>query len=311
MKHIFVALTVVIVVAAYSYDRKVNETVIEKSISTAQQSVAEESVITDEKIQNLGVHPPVDWESISERMDNFTLGDTFTDEEIEAYNALHVIPLNPVTQYECPPEDEFARMSEAHFELQQQAFEKDPTNVIPFDNPCIIIYERPEHFYAQLPLDELKYFAYHDAIAAIHMGSRYLEDNLHTFFLIDTPPQYEDTLATWFLRAAALSKKSGPIMTLIRTRYQEPATPHAFVRRIALEVVAQTLGDPRANPNEWKKGLEKELTLMGTQDQLIEGIILSQQLANTYLEEMISVQQHVTGETQVLDLISSVGVHDA
>lgn len=178
----------------------------------------------------------VDFESIKQRLGVsydpmliMALGD-YTDEEIDSYNELHILPFNPVVGREC--------QSLPDAQLIGQTVTK-----------CTTIREYDEHPYNQLDIEALTNLAVTDAVAALVLG-RHETD--------------EDMRLAWYLRATALSEKPGEIMSLAERRYssafelkgnghtlERVARPKNIIKRLALETVADKLGDPRAKPEKW------------------------------------------------------------
>ena len=112
----------------------------------------------------------------------------FSDEQIAAYNELHVIPFNPAVGKLCDqtPDPQFPGMD---FEIER----------------CETVRERPSHPYTQLDDEALQALAETDAAAALVLGMRVVGD--------------DEARNRWYLRASALSGKSGPIMALANRRY--------------------------------------------------------------------------------------------
>ena len=191
----------------------------------------------------------VDFEAIRKRLGvdydpMIILGhDEFSDEEIDAYNDLHVIPFNKVVGIDC------------HKVVS-------PTLPNTFDEICQRQRERPEHPYSTLSDEDLELLGKNDAVAAVLMARRAKE-----------PMERFD----WYLRSTALSGKPGPLMTLAERRYSDmvirtidedgnrvnlPDYPQ-LVSRFAIEQLASELGDPRAMPSKWESQLSTEQIEMG------------------------------------------------
>ena len=227
----------------------------------------------------------VDFEAIKQRhgvtydpMLVMGLGD-FTDEEIDAYNELHVLPFNPAVGNDCQ-------------ELP------DPQFTDRFHKTCKTVRERAEHPYHDLAESELRYLAMHDAAAALVLGRRSVGEEERLY---------------WYLRAAALSEKSGPLMALAERRYGSAhklqtvdgrvvpvPQPDAMVKRLALETVASKLGDPRARPERWRESL---LRVSGEQSK--GAVQRADALVVEILDYMADAQRRVTGSVQVQEIIDA------
>lgn len=227
----------------------------------------------------------VDFEAIKRRfgvtydpMLVMALGD-FTDAEIDAYNELHVLPFNPAVGNDCQ-------------ELPDPQFDDR------YYTTCKTVRERPEHPYHELAEEELRFLAVHDAVAALVLGRRTLGEEERLY---------------WYLRAAALAEKSGPLMALAERRYgsgvrlqtvdgqmTRVAQPEAMVTRLALETVAGKLGDPRARPERWRQNL---VNAVG--DQSASAITRADALVAEFLGHMADAQRRVTGSVQVQEIIDA------
>ena len=201
---------------------------------------------------------------------------SFTDEEVAAYNELHVIPFpNLEYQEEC--------ITEAVMVSGQLV---DGVT-------CHRTRITPMHPYEELPLDELEELAYNDQLAAAYLGQRTEDRNERLI---------------WMLRASAISGgKPGPIIlvaeklhrakTLWVTRngkgVEEPQVKSMIVR-IALEKVAETLGDPRANVERWQAALSEI-----TSDDRDSFLHDADHLADEYLEYMIYLEREIMGTTTI------------
>ncbi len=204
--------------------------------------------------------------------------ESFSDEQIAAYNELHVIPFNPAIGKLCErqPDPQFPGMD---LEMAR----------------CETIRERPPHPYMALSDDELQVLAETDPAAAEIMGMRVVGDDAER--------------NRWYLRAAALSGKSGPILALANRRYSntltykrsvegllEPVTDVVAVRyRAVLETIAARMGDPRANPSYWRSLLTPDVG----EGQAVE------RDATEIMQQMARIQREVTGSTQMWELIDA------
>jgi hypothetical protein len=200
----------------------------------------------------------------------------FTDEEIAAYNALHVVAFNPFVDSVCQ------NVSAALGDSATQ---------------CQDFKQRPKHPYADLGLAELYELAETDAVASV-FASRKVES-------------LEDKIG-FGLRAAALSEKSGPIMSLAAVEFVSSHTigasgtsepiPNAIVSRMILEGIAKKLGDPRAKPEVLQSYIDEFVDTEEEKLQLLNGVEKAMRAA---LETMADIQKQVTGSTQVRELLDA------
>jgi hypothetical protein len=148
-------------------------------------------------------------------MINYGLGN-FSDEQIAVYDELHILSFNPKVGEECN-------------EVQNNYAPEIPATA------CRYIYQRPNYPYANRESEALETLAEYDAVAALIMARRSTN---------------EDERINWYLRAAAISEKSGPIMALANLRYnaitvikpiEKKMVTHPAVdmmtKRIALEII--------------------------------------------------------------------------
>jgi hypothetical protein len=203
----------------------------------------------------------------------------FTDREIAAFNKLAVLPFNPKVGEKCGNEA-------FHYE----DFEPFISVV------CHPVFERPEHPYEQLPLDQLVDLAETDAAAAVFV-SRKTRDT--------------DETIRFAVRASALSAKPGPIMTLANgirtfglgsTLEETKSNADELVNRIVLERVAAVLGDPRANPQAQEKHLS-DFVQTPEQVQLVLDLITEK--TQKVLDEMIEIERETTGSTAVWEKVNA------
>jgi hypothetical protein len=200
----------------------------------------------------------------------------FSDAEIAAYNDLHILPFNRVTGENCREE--------------QSQFD---SNI--FAKVCEVSRERPPHPYELLDSNDLISLADHDSVAALVLGQRTKD---------------AEERIKYYLRAVALSGKSGPLLSLAEKRYssfiasvssEEGYTlvghPDQLVNRLALETLAEKMGDPRANPDRWRKAVESQ----AFEDPNIIFADASR-LTEKWLVNMKDIQQSVTGSTQMGDI---------
>jgi hypothetical protein len=239
--------------------------------------------------------PATDWDSIKYRMEHTTSDPSFTPEEEAAWNELHVIPLNWVDQTECGA-----------------------------DGYCIYQMKYPPHPYETIPQEELSELAYNDPLAAIMMGMRFAEDHTAETSLLFTADSEKAEIERidWFVRAAALSGKTGPLMRLAgeagKTRYNanrfSGGVPEPG-KKTALIMVAQILGDPRANPQE---AIDEQAKQMGylkdfapDQETYEQDVAADHESTKAwyqyYMASMDSIQTKITGSTQVSRLAMQEG----
>lgn len=203
----------------------------------------------------------------------------FTEEEIARYNRLHVLPFNPAVGRDCEdrPDPDFPGRSYSR---------------------CTTVREHPAHPYGELDDEALLSLAEHDAVAALMLGRRVAR---------------EDERLYWYLRAAALSEKSGPLMALAEQRYstgidlrlvdgklRRVPRPDRIVTRVALDTVAGRMGDPRANPERWRELLRSIAprrfpTYLAQADALVA----------EFLGTMARTQREITGSVQIQEIIDN------
>ncbi len=210
--------------------------------------------------------------------------ENFSDAQIAAYNELHVIPFNPPVGKLCDqtPDPQLPGMG---FEIER----------------CETVRERPLHPYHQLDDEALQTLAETDAAAALVMGMRVVGDDA--------------ARNRWYLRAAALSGKSGPIMALANRRYASArAYKHSAEGRLelvddvenvryraVLETIAGRMGDPRANPTYWQSLLSQQTAESASGDRAAS----VQKDALEIMGRMARVQRDITGSTQMWELINA------
>ena len=206
----------------------------------------------------------------------------FSDEQIAAYNELHVIPFNPAIGKLCES------LPDHRFPDRQQDVQS-----------CETVRERPPHPYTQLSDADLQALAETDAAAAVILGMRVVGD--------------EQERNRWYLRAAALSGKSGPILALANRRYGSVQTykRNAEGRLVAiddvegvryravLETIADRMGDPRANPEYWLS------VLAGFGDAGGDPSTVARESV-AIMSQMAEIQRATTGSTQMWELIHAV-----
>jgi hypothetical protein len=208
--------------------------------------------------------------------------ENFSDAQIAAYNELHVVPFNKAIGKSCEEVlDETMSLLAAGSTTTQ----------------CKTLRDQPPHPYLDIPLDQLAELALADPAAANIMGMRIESD--------------DGERKRWYIRASALSGKSGPILELANRRYssvseykrqaegllEEVIVIDALKNRAMLEAVAKKLGDPRANDEYWREKLGQELGVdaLGELDAAILGT----------LNSMAQVQRDITGSTQIQGIIDA------
>jgi hypothetical protein len=204
----------------------------------------------------------------------------FTEEEIARYNRLHLLPFNPVIGRSCEdrPDPDFPGRSYTR---------------------CTTERVQPGHPYGELDDEALLSLAEHDAVAALMLGRRVAG---------------EDERLYWYLRAAALSEKSGPLMALAEQRYttamdlrvvegklRRVPRPDRVAIRLALDTVAGRMGDPRANPDRWR-----EVILSLAEDRAPTYLAQADALVAEFLGAMARTQREITGSVQIQEIIDNV-----
>jgi hypothetical protein len=240
------------------------------------------------KIEDYGV----DWQAMRKLLES---GGEFTTAEEAAWNELHVIPLNWVDQTECDA-----------------------------DGYCVFQMKYPPHPYETIPQDELRELAYNDPLAAVMMGMRFAEDHTAETSLRFTAEseKADNERIGWFLRAAALSGKTGPLMRLAGEAGEMRYNANRFSygapepsKRTALVRVAKILGDPRANPQKMFDEQARQLGFLKdfapdqeTHDQDIAAYHESTEAwYQYYMASMESIQSNITGSTQVNEFVMPEG----
>lgn len=192
----------------------------------------------------------IDWEAMRQsrgakdhfdpmiRSDLFAFLDSFefSDKEIAAYNALHVIPFNPVAEKVCAPSSEGAGSNDGSID-----------GIV---TECAFQLQSPEPF-STIPDKELADLAQNDPLAAAVLARRAREEGKQFI---------------WTTQAIALSGKSGPALWMAEHKYFSTEQVDALgksvplydniIKRYSLESIAFELGDPRANPKKYEAILE-------------------------------------------------------
>ena len=237
----------------------------------------------------------IDWEAMKARfgfsydpmlMRKHVWASSLSGEEIAAFNKLHVLPFNAKVGENCVP--------------VQIDVEGVPAEYSVIEG-CNSVMRLPEHPYAGLPLDELINLAETNAEAAV-LASRKSDD--------------ENLKVSLALRASALAGKSGPLLELATRRYCCPylAPENAeaagidfsvdeVVTRIVLEGIAKKLGDPRAEPENWRKIVSDSKHL--TQAQTEEILRVAQEAQASAMMNMAEIQTEISGSSQIWELINA------
>ena len=238
----------------------------------------------------------IDWNSVASRSGlgvdamllQLKLKAEYSPQEIAAYNKLHVIEFNPVTQEVCHEVENERYVNEQHFTT--------------FATHCSGVREYPDHPYESMSVDELMNLAEADAAAAV--------------FISKKAETVEERIG-FALRAAALSGKPGPLLaTAVKDlgsrgiTYSEDnkitsgngTVPKTVITRLILETVAQKMGDPRANPDAWKKYIDDFAKTEEDRNAVLEVI---QKGARSAMEHMAETQREITGSTQMRELLDA------
>jgi len=156
----------------------------------------------------------------------------FSDEEIAAYNKLHVVPFNPVAEKVCSQVNDGAGTN-------QTAVDGSVTE-------CIFQRQFLEPF-STVPDEHLIQLAVNDPLAAAVLARR-VNDEQDQFI--------------WTAQAIALSGKSGPALWMAEYNYISDEIVDStgvrsplydsIIKRYSLESLAFDLGDPRANPKKYE-----------------------------------------------------------
>ena len=265
---------------------------------------------------------PVDWDAIKKRhgtvhdpmLIGFGSRAKVTSTEIAAYNKLHIMPFNRrlSSVANCIRDDEFREQQSAHSET--------------FPVPCPNRWEHPRHPYNELSNEDLEALSVTDAVASIILGQRLLNEPIGAYPPGEERVKHDQEELQLFLRAAAISEKTGPLMMLAERRYTIDIEPVTYVNRarsndeytllyekvdalhykgvltrFALETIAQKLGDPRANPEKWQQALLNRSVKEGYDPQ--EMLALTSLGTQHMLRLMREIQRNVTGSVQVSEVM--------
>ena len=205
----------------------------------------------------------------------------YSEEEVAAFNKLHVIPFNPKVDEVCYDRD--------------TGLDGVGPNFDGIVSVCDPIKQFPEHEYASLDLDSLLKLADHDAAAAVFASRKAKELALKIGMA---------------LQAVALSEKSGPLLELKERQFSSisiEGRPREEIvsdlaHRVVLERLAEVLGDPRATPDEMLPFIEAVLGDPHDIQAAMEGI---DRAVDHTLQELIEIQRETTGSTHIWELVNA------
>ena len=255
--------------------------------ASGEQAAPQEVVFDPENVDP----DSIDWKAVTNRIfpgiDQMLLRANvkvdYSEAEIAAFNKLHVIEFNPTIQSVCNEE-----------------ISKYPTTG--FIEICHGVRAYPDHPYESMSVDELMDLAEADAAAAVFISKK---------------AETVEERVGFALRAAALSGKPGPVLaTAVKELTSSGITytddnkitsgngtvPKTVITRLILETAAQKMGDPRANPDAWKKYIDDFAKTEEDRNAVLEAI---QQGARSAMEHMAETQREITGSTQVRELLDA------
>ena len=256
--------------------------------ASGEQTAPQEAVFDPENVDP----DSIDWEGMRARYNIIgkdpmllRISRDYTPQEIAAFNQLHVLPFNPQVGEDCGPET---------------IFDPDVGQIDTYG--CTPVLEFPEHPYSELPTEELIALAETDAEAAVFASRRVqgVEEQMRFAF-----------------RAAALSGKSGPIMELATSEFSPPdsidqiSNVSSSVRenyildvthRIILEQVAEALGDPRANSENWRKRIADFAKSAELQREVLDAL---NKRTKQVLGNLIEIERQTTGKSIVWEKINA------
>ena len=255
--------------------------------ASGEQAAPQEVVFDPENVDP----DSIDWKAVTNRIfpgiDQMLLRANvkvdYSEAEIAAFNKLHVIEFNPTIQ-----------------SVWNEEISKYTTTG--FIEICHGVRAYPDHPYESMSVDELMDLAEADAAAAA--------------FISKKAETVEERIG-FALRAAALSGKPGPLMkTAVKdlgTRDSQfggethghaayETVPKTVFTRLILETVAQKMGDPRANPDSWKKYIDDFAKTEEDRNAVLEAI---QNGVRSAMEHMAETQREITGSTQMRELLDA------
>ena len=255
--------------------------------ASGEQAAPQEVVFDPENVDP----DSIDWKAVTNRIfpgiDQMLLRANvkvdYSDAEIAAFNKLHVVEFNPTIQSVC--NEEISKYTTTGFiEI------------------CHGVRAYPDHPYESMSVDELMDLAEADAAAAVFISKK---------------AETVEERVGFALRAAALSGKPGPVLATAVKEFTSSGitytddnkitsgngtVPKTVITRLILETVAQKMGDPRANPDAWKKYIDDFAKTEEDRNAVLEAI---QQGARSAMEHMGETQREITGSTQVRELLDA------
>jgi hypothetical protein len=260
--------------------------------TTQPQASGEESPHQEPTIDPEDVDPAsIDWKAVTNRIfpgiDQMLLRANvkvdYSEAEIAAFNKLHVVEFNPTIQSVC--NEEISKYTTTGFiEI------------------CHGVRAYPDHPYESMSVDQLMDLAEADAAAAV--------------FISKKAETVEERIG-FALRAAALSGKPGPVLATAVKEFTSSGitytddnkitsgngtVPKTVITRLILETVAQKMGDPRANPDAWKKYIDDFAKTEEDRNAVLEAV---QKGARSAMEHMAETQREITGSTQMRELLDA------
>jgi len=255
--------------------------------ASGEQAAPQEVVFDPENVDP----DSIDWKAVTNRIfpgiDQMLLRANvkvdYSDAEIAAFNKLHVVEFNPTIQSVC--NEEISKYTTTGFiEI------------------CHGVRAYPDHPYESMSVDELMDLAEADAAAAVFISKK---------------AETVEERVGFALRAAALSGKPGPVLATAVKEFTSSGitytddnkitsgngtVPKTVITRLILETVAQKMGDPRANPDAWKKYIDDFAKTEEDRNAVLEAI---QQSARSAMEHMAETQREITGSTQMRELLDA------
>ena len=260
--------------------------------TTQPQASGEQTAPQEPAIDPEDVDPAsIDWKAVTNRIfpgiDQMLLRANvkvdYSEAEIAAFNKLHVIEFNPTIQSVC--NEEISKYTTTGFiEI------------------CHGVRAYPDHPYESMSVDELMDLAEADAAAAVFISKK---------------AETVEERVGFALRAAALSGKPGPVLATAVKEFTSSGitytddnkitsgngtVPKTVITRLILETVAQKMGDPRANPDSWKKYIDDFAKTEEDRNAVLETI---QKGARSAMEHMAETQREITGSTQMRELLDA------
>ena len=260
--------------------------------TTQPQASGEESPDQEPTIDLGDVDPAsIDWKAVTNRIfpgiDQMLLRANvkvdYSEAEIAAFNKLHVVEFNPTIQSVC--NEEISKYTTTGFiEI------------------CHGVRAYPDHPYESMSVDELMDLAEADAAAAVFISKK---------------AETVEERVGFALRAAALSGKPGPLLATAAKEFTTRSSqfggkthgqaayetvPKTVITKLILESLAQKMGDPRANPDAWKKYIDDFAKTEEDRNAVLEAI---QNGVRSAMEHMAETQREITGSTQMRELLDA------